>query len=417
MPSFAAAADKPAVAGGKPAKTKPYAKQPRYGEEEMTELKAAVAQGTLFYASGKKVKALEKAFAEKHGSKFGIGCSSGTAAIHAATMAAGISPGDEVIVPPITDMGTILPVMWQGGVPVFCDLDPHTYNMTPAAIEEKVTDRTRAIIAVHLAGNPCDLAPIQQIADRRKICLIEDCAQAHGTKYDGKPVGSFGHIGCYSFNEYKHISTGDGGMVTTSDAELAAKLRLATDKAYDRSPGVAVRDPKFMANNYRMTELQGAVALAQLRKLDGITGRRNSWGTRLSDRLKQFGGAGLHVPAVTPRGTHTYWFCMMRVDEEKLGASTDDFTAAVKAEGVPVSAHYIARPIYKYPLFVNHSAFERGDHPYKRVNYRDVRCPTAEAILDTCVVMPVNEAYSDEDLDETVMAFEKVVAHFKSKDR
>jgi perosamine synthetase len=410
-----AASDKPAIAGGKPAKTKPYAKQPRYGEEELSELKEAVAQGTLFYASGKKVKAMEKAFAEKHGARFGIASSSGTAAIHAATMAAGISPGDEVIVPPITDMGTILPVMWQGGVPVFCDLDPHTYNMTPQAIEAKITDRTRAIIAVHLAGNPCDLRGIQRIADGRKIVLIEDCAQAHGTLYDGKPVGSFGHIGCYSFNEFKHVSTGDGGIATTSDAELAAKLRLATDKAYDRSPGVAIRDPKFMGNNYRMTELQGAVALAQLKKLDSIVERRNSWGTRLSDRLKPLEGAGLSMPAATAGARHTYWFFMMRVDKEKLGASTDEFTAAVKAEGIPVSAHYIARPIYKYPLFVNHSAFERGDHPYKRIDYKQVKCPTAEAILDTCVILAVNESYSDEDLEETARGIEKVVAHFQAK--
>lgn len=421
MPSPAPAsapADIAAIAGGKPAKTKPYAKQPRYGEEELNELQEAVAQGTLFYASGKKVKALEKAFAEKHGSKFGIAASSGTAAIHAATMAAGISPGDEVIVPPITDMGTVLPVMWQGGVPVFCDLDPQTYNMTPQAIAEQITDRTRAIIAVHLAGNPCDLPGIQQIADKRKIVLIEDCAQAHGTKYDGKFVGCFGHIGCYSFNEFKHISTGDGGMVTTSDAELAAKLRLATDKAYDRSPGVAIRDPKFMANNYRMTELQGAVALAQLKKLDPIVQRRNSWGTRLSERLKDFApAAGLGLPAVTEGGTHTYWFYMMRVDEETMGATADAFTAALRAEGLPVSAHYIARPIYKYPLFVNHSAFERGDHPYKRVNYTQVSCPTAEKILDTCVILAVNEAYDDTDLEETARAFEKVVAHFQSAKR
>jgi perosamine synthetase len=410
-------ADKPAIAGGKPAKTKPYAKQPRYGEEEISELKEAIAQGTLFYASGKKVKTLEKEFAAKHGAKFGVASSSCTAAIHSATMAAGVSPGDEVIVPPITDMGTILPVMWQGAVPIFCDLDPHTYNMTAKTIEEKITDRTRAIIAVHLAGNPCDLRAIQQIADQRKIILIEDCAQAHGTKYDGKPVGSFGHIGCYSFNEYKHISTGDGGMITTSDAELAAKLRLATDKAYDRSPGVAIRDPKFMANNYRMTELQGAVGLAQLKKLDSIIQRRNGWGTRLTDRLKPLESAGLSMPAVTPGGTHTYWFCMMRVEKEKLGASADDFTAAVKAEGLPVSAHYITRPIYKYPLFVNHSAFERGDHPYKRVNYTQVKCENAQAILDTCVIMPVNEAYDDQDLEETAKAFEKVVAHFQSAKR
>ena len=135
----------------------------------------------------------------------------------------------------------------------------------------------------------------------------------------------------------------------------------------------------------------------------------------MSDRLKPLEGAGLSMPAATAGARHTYWFFMMRVDKEKLGASTDEFTAAVKAEGIPVSAHYIARPIYKYPLFVNHSAFERGDHPYKRIDYKQVKCPTAEAILDTCVILAVNESYSDEDLEETARGIEKVVGHFQGK--
>jgi dTDP-4-amino-4,6-dideoxygalactose transaminase len=403
----------PAIAGGKQAKTKPFTKLPRYGEEEMKELGEAIAQGSLFYAHGKKVFELEKQFAAKHAARHGIASTSGTAALHSATMAAGISPGDEVIVPPITDMGTILPVMWQGAVPIFADLDPKTYNLTAETIETVITDKTRAIMAVHLAGNPCDLYAIKKVADKRNIFLIEDCAQAHGTTYDGKPVGSIGHVGCYSFNEFKHIACGDGGITTTSDAELAKKLRLSTDKAYDRSPGVAIRDAKFMAANYRMTELQGAVALAQLRKLDYIIQRRQSWCGRLTERLKN--PAGLQLPTITEKGTHTYWFYMMRADKAALGADADTFAAALKAEGLPVSAHYIGRPIYKYPLFTNHSAFDHGDHPYSRVDYTKVKCPVAESILDTCVILAINEAYSDQDLEETVAGFEKVIAWFKSK--
>jgi dTDP-4-amino-4,6-dideoxygalactose transaminase len=410
----ATATEKLALAGGKPAKSMPFTKQPRYGDEELAELKEAVAQNTLFYAQGKKVKALEEAFAKKHTAKFGIACSSGTAALHAACMAGGVSPGDEVIVPPITDMGTILPVMWQGAVPVFVDLDPRTYNLSPSAIEKSITPRTRAIMAVHLAGNPCDMTAIKAIADRHKIFLVEDCAQAHGTTYDGKPVGSIGHVGCYSFNEFKHIACGDGGMVTTSDAELARRLRLATDKGYDRSPGVAERNVGFLANNYRMTELQGAVALAQLRKLDSIVQRRQSWCGRLTERLKDKTPA-VQLPAVQERGTHTYWFYMMRVEPEKLGANADEFAAALKAEGLPAAAHYIGKPIYQYPLFQNHSAFERGDHPFKRMDYRGVKNPVAEAILQTCVVLSVNESYSDTDLDETVAGIEKVVTHFQTR--
>ena len=408
-----AVAEKPAIAGGKPIKSTPYHKAPRYGDEELKELKEALAQGTLFYASGKKVHELEKLFAAKHASTFAVACSSGTAALHAAAIAAGVSPGDEVIVPPITDMGTILPVLWQGAVPVFVDLDPKTYNLDPSAVEQAITPKTRAIMAVHLAGNACDLNAIKKIADAHKIFLIEDCAQAHGVTYDGKPIGSIGHVGCFSYNEFKHIACGDGGVIVTSDAEVGKKLRLATDKAYDRSPGVAIRDPRFMANNYRMTELQGAVAIAQLKKLDSIVQRRQSWCGRLTDRIQHL--AGLQTPTITPRGTHTYWFYMTRVDPKQLGANADEFAAALKAEGLPASAHYITRPIYKYPLFTDHSAYDHGDHPFSRVDYRTVKCPTAEAILDTCVNLSVNENYNDADLDETARAFERVAGYFHAK--
>ncbi len=408
-----ATVDPPAIAGGKPTKSTPYAKLPRYGEEELAELREAIAQQTLFYASGKKVHELEKQFATLRGAKHAVACSSGTAAIHAATMAVGISPDDEVIVPPITDMGTILPVMWQGAIPIFADLDPKTYNLDPASVEKAITPKTKAIIAVHLAGNPCDLTALKKIADDHKLFLIEDCAQAHGCHYDEKPVGIVGQIGCYSFNEFKHIACGDGGIVITSDDALAKKLRLATDKGYDRSPGVANRNAPFLANNYRMTELQGAVALAQLRKLDSIISRRQSWCSRLTKRIS--GLSGLQLPITQEHGTHSYWFYMMRVDKSTLGADADEFSKAIKAEGVPVAAHYIGNPIYKYPLFQNHSAFERGEHPYRRIDYTKTSCPTAEAILQTCAILAVNESYSDADLDDTVKAFERVVAWFQSK--
>ncbi len=406
-------ADLPAIAGGKPIKTTAYTKLPRYGEEELNELREAFSAGTLFYAQGKKVTELEKQFAAKHGAKFGIACSSGTASIHAAVMAAGISPDDEVIVSPITDMGTILPVLWQGAVPVFVDLDPQTYNLSPAAVEKAITPKTKAIIAVHLAGNACDLRALNAITDKHKIMLIEDCAQAHGTTYDGKRVGTVGAIGCYSYNEFKHIACGDGGVILTNDESIAKKLRLSTDKCYDRSPGANQRNATFMANNYRMTELQGAVALAQLRKLDSIIARRQSWCGRLTQQLGTL--PGVQLPKVAEHGTHSYWFYIMRVDAAKLGADADQFAAALKAEGVPAAAHYITKPIYKYPLFLNHSAFDHGPHPFVRVDYSKVSCPTAEAILDTCVIVAINEAYSDADLVDTVKAFERVVGYFQSK--
>jgi dTDP-4-amino-4,6-dideoxygalactose transaminase len=405
--------DPAAIAGGKPAKTTPYRKLPRYGEEELFELKQALEQQTLFYTAGKKVAELERQFAAHQGCKFGIACSSGTASLHAATMAAGISPGDEVIVPPISDMGTMLPILWQGAVPVFADLDPGTYNLDPLSVEKVITPKTRAVMAVHLAGNPADLNALKRICDQHHLFLIEDCAQAHGATYDGKPIGSIGHVGCFSYNEFKHISCGDGGVIVCNDPAVAKKLRLATDKAYDRSPGVSIRDPKFMANNYRMTELQGAVAVAQLRKLDSIVQRRQSWCGRLTERISHI--KGLQIPIATPGATHTYWFYMMRVDTGTMGANADQFAAALKAEGVPASAHYIARPIYKYPLFLNHSAYDHAEHPFARADYSRVKCPVAEQILETCVIMAINESYSDQDLDETVRAFDRVAGHFQGK--
>jgi perosamine synthetase len=402
----------PAIAGGTPIKTTPYVKAERYGADELNELREALAQQTLFYSQGQKVFELEKQFAAKHGAKFAIACTSGTAGIHSAVIGAGISPDDEVIMPPITDLGTALPVLWQGAVPIFADLDPLTANLLPSAVEEAITPKTRAIIAVHLAGNPCDLRAMKAIADKHNLILIEDCAQAHGTMYDGKPVGTLGHFGCYSLNEFKHIGCGDGGIILTDDEQVAKKLRLATDKAYNRKAAVGFV-PIFLANNYRMTELQGAVALAQLRKCDSIVRRRQIWCERLTARLR--GLPGLQLPTVTAHGTHSYWFYLVRIDQAVLGVSSDEFTAAMKAEGVPIQAHYIGQPLYKAPLLSQHSAFERGHHAYRRVDYANMSCPTAQAILDSCGILAINEGYTDADLDDTVRTFERVVGWFHSK--
>lgn len=392
---------RPAIAGGTPAKTTPYGTEKRYGDAELDQLREALEQGSLFYAHGQKVKDLEAAYAARVGARFGIACSSGTAAIHAAMLVAGISPGDEVIVAPITDMGSVIPILFQGGVPVFADLDPNTYEFDPSAVEAAITTRTRAVLAVHLWGNACDLNALRSICDAKGLCLIEDAAQAHGCEYDGKPVGTFGEIGCFSFNEFKHVSCGDGGLIVTDDEAMAARLRLATDKCYDRSAGAATRQATFLAGNYRMTELQGAVALAQLGKLDSIVARRRAWCEALSERIADL--PGLSLPTPTPGCNPSWWFYMMRVEGE-----ADRFAEALRAEGLPASAHYIGQPIYEYPLFRDHSAFARAEHPFSARQYRHGLCPVAEQILDSAVVMAINEAYTAADLDETVEGITKV---------
>jgi dTDP-4-amino-4,6-dideoxygalactose transaminase len=407
-------ADLPAVAGGAPAKTTPFGREERYGEAELRELQEALVQGTLFYASGKKVRALEEAFARRNGVRHAVACSSGTAAIHAAMIAAGISPGDEVIVSPITDMGSVIPILFQGAVPVFADLDPRTATLSPDAVESVITPRTRAVLAVHLGGNACDLNALSALCERRGLMLIEDCAQAFGCAYEGRPIGTLGAVGCFSLNEYKHISCGDGGIVVTDDDALAVRLRLATDKAYDRRPGTAVRNPAFLAANYRMTELQGAVALAQLGKLDDIVARRRAWCAGLSERLR--GLPGLLVPEPTPGCDPSWWFYLLQVAPEILGADADEVAAALRAEGMPVGAHYIGVCLYEYPVFADHSAFARGGHAYEGRDYRHGLCPNAERILDRCLILSVNEAYTPTDLDETARAFRRVHAYFCARE-
>ncbi|HVK04782.1 MAG TPA: DegT/DnrJ/EryC1/StrS family aminotransferase [Armatimonadaceae bacterium] len=403
----------PAIAGGEKAKQTPYGSTQRYGDEELQELREALDQGTLFYAQGQKVRQLEEEFAAKHGAKFAVTCTSGTAAIHIALIALGISPGDEVIVPPITDMGTLAPVLYQGAVPVFADLTPHGYALDPASVEAAITERTRAVIAVHLWGNACDLNALRSLCDRKGVFLVEDCAQAFGCTYEGKAVGTFGHVGCYSYNEFKHISCGDGGIVLTDDPAVAKRLRLATDKCYDRSPDALVRQPTFLANNYRMTELQGAVARAQLRKLDGIVARRRAWCSGLLEELR--GTPGIRVPEATAGSDPSWWFFLMRVVPGELGgADADAFAKALAAEGVRASAHYIGKPIYQYPIFTDHSAFERGGHAYDAVDYAAVSCPVAEAILETGVMLPVNEGFTETDRIEVARAVKRVAAWFAS---
>ncbi|HXF64870.1 MAG TPA: DegT/DnrJ/EryC1/StrS family aminotransferase, partial [Caldilineaceae bacterium] len=346
---------------------------------------------------------------------YAIATSSGTATIHAALIAAGISPGDEVIVSPITDMGSIAPILFQGAVPVFADLHPQTYTLDPAAVEAVITPQTRAILAVHLAGNACPMDELLEIAERHDLIVIEDCAQAFGATYKGRPIGAIGRIGCFSYNEFKHISCGDGGLAVTNDERLALRLRLATDKCYNRTAQGAERNPVFLANNYRMTELQGAVALAQLKKLDDIVARRRRWCSALSEQLA--GLPGIDLPQVTPGCEPSWWFYMLRVRPDELGADADEFAAALQAEGLRASAHYIGHCIYEYPIFVEHSAFERGEHAYMRRDYGKGLCPQAEAILETCVMLAIHQAYTETDLAETVQGVRRVAKWFADRRR
>ena len=259
-----------ALYGGEKVKTTPYGTGKRFGDEELALLKEALDQNTLFYWHGKMTKRLCAKFADMYGSKYCAASSSGTAAIHVALGAVGVGPGDEVITAPITDMGSVIGILLQNAIPVFADLDPHTYNMTPEAIEAKITDKTKAIVVVHLAGNAAEIDKIVEIAHKRNIYVIEDCAQAYCCKYKGKYVGTYGDIGCFSLNDFKHISAGDGGMVITDNEQLYYNAVMFGDKNYNRFGESIVKNITTLGPNYRMNELTAAVGIAQLDNVEDI---------------------------------------------------------------------------------------------------------------------------------------------------
>jgi dTDP-4-amino-4,6-dideoxygalactose transaminase len=198
-----------------------------------------------------------------------------------ALAALGVGPGDEVITSPITDMGSVIRILYQNAVPVFADLDPNTYNMTPESIEAKITPRTKAIVVVHLAGNAAEIDRIVEVAHRHGVYVIEDCAQSYCCKYKGKYAGTWGDIGCFSLNDFKHISAGDGGMILTDNEDLYYKALMFADKNYNRLGESVVKKIHQLAPNYRMNELTAAVGLAQLDKVEDICRKRNAFPTHL----------------------------------------------------------------------------------------------------------------------------------------
>ncbi|MDX9973226.1 MAG: DegT/DnrJ/EryC1/StrS family aminotransferase [FCB group bacterium] len=406
--------EKLAIHGGDKVRPEPIQSAgPRFDEQELKELKEALDQQTLFYWYGTKVKEFRRQFAALYGVKYCHMVTSGTAALHVATCTLGIGPGDEVITSPITDQGTIVAILAQGGVPVFADVDPHTYNITAESIAKVITRKTRAFIVVHLAGNPAHMGPILELAESHEIKVIEDCAQSYLAWYKGRPVGTMGDMGCFSLNDFKHISVGDGGMVITNDDALSARAALALDKGYHRDG--SGRRPGFLAMNYRPSELHGAVALAQLRKLPRIVAQRNMLGDRLTEKLA--GIPGLHPHKVLEHCKSSYWFYMGRMEPEMLGVSRDDFVAAVAAEGIPITPGYIGRMVYEYPLLTEHHAYEHGDFPWdgtygRKLEYGPDMCPVAEEVEATAWRLPITEFMCEQDIDDIATALRKVVLHY-----
>ncbi len=374
-----------------------------FGAEELAELKKVIDSGTLNCTRGNAVKGFEERFAKWVGMPSCRAVPSGTAAVHAAVAAIDPEPGDEFITTPITDMGAITPILYQTGIPIFADVDPETYNVTAETIAKKITKRTRAIIVTHLFGNPCDMDPILALAADKKLPVIEDCAQAFGTLYKGKHVGTLGTIGAFSLQQGKHMSTGEGGMVVAQDPALMRRIVLFTDKAWgygDPNP-----DHYFLAPNYRMTELQGAVALAQLDKLDGMIRRRIEMADRLTAAIA--GLSGVATPRLTPGGRMTYWKYALRVDPQIVKGGADAFGAKLKAAGVFCVPRYIQKPAFECQVLRDRVTFGKSGFPFEGphrageppIVYDRADTPGTTDGLARVVVLPWNESYNPEHVE------------------
>ncbi len=384
------------------------------GAEELELLAEAIHSGTLTSTKGTFVKALEQRFADMLGVKYAYACSSGSGAVHTAIAAIDPEPGDEIITTSITDMGALTPILYQGAIPRFADVDPLTWNVTAATIEKVLSDRTKAIIVTHLFGNPCDMTEIMALANARGIPVIEDCAQSFLATHAGKAVGAIGTIGCFSLQQGKHITTGEGGIVTTNDEALARRMFLFINKAFgygDPNP-----DHYFIALNSRMNELQGAVAVAQLGKLRGIVERRQAAAQKLTHKLQSL--AGIATPYIDSRNTHVYWKYCLRVDSNVVIDGAVGLAKLLKEKGIFSAPRYIQKPAFQCQIFEKQRTFGNSRFPFtlarpEAVDYTPAHFPGTFAGLEAVLVLPWNEAYTDEHINFIADAIQQALAQLQ----
>ncbi len=371
------------------------------GDEEVQFVTDAIRSGILTSTKGQFTRTLESRFAEYTGVQYAYACSSGTAAIHCAIAALNPEPGEEFITTSITDMGALTPILYQGGVPVFAEVDEHSLNVTAETIAPCISERTKAIIVTHLFGNPCDMDPILALAQKHNLPVIEDCAQAFGASYKGRMVGSLGTIGCFSTQQGKHMTTGEGGLVTTNDPALARRMFLFINKAWGY--GDANPDHYFIALNYRMSELQGAVALAQSEKLKWVVDQRIRTAENLSNLLRDVSAtkSGLTLPNPVKGAVHTYWKYILNVETARIPGGAVALSAFLKNCGISSAPRYIQKPSFECEIFRDQRTFGNSRFPFslarpEALRYDRKLFPKTISALENVLVLPWNERYEDE---------------------
>ncbi len=385
------------------------------GDEELALLADAVRSGTLNSTKGTMVAAFERALARTIGVKHVIACASGSAAVHCAIAALNPEPGDEIITTAITDMGALAPILYQGAIPVFADVDPRTCNVTAETVAARITPRTRAIIATHLFGNPCEMAALRALADERGLMLIEDSAQAYLATVDGRAVGQWGDIACFSLQQGKHITTGEGGFVATNDDALARRIFLFVNKAWGY--GDPQPDHYFLALNYRLTELQGAVGLGQLPKLEGCVEARQATASALTQRIGDI--PGIAPPIVADGATHAYWKYILMVDPAQVPGGSVALGAKLKARGIFNAPRYIQKPAFQCAVFRDRETFGKSGWPFTladpaAVDYDPARFPGTFRALEHVLVLPWNERYTDEHVEFIASALREAVQELQA---
>jgi perosamine synthetase len=346
--------------------------------------------------TGPKVQEFEETLASQVGAKFGVAFSNGTAALHAAMFALGIGPGDEVIVPPMTFAASVNCVVFQGGAPVFADVDDGALLIDPQAVAAKITSRTKAIIAVDYAGHPCDYDALKILAERHGLALVADACHSLGGRYRTRPVGSLADVSVFSFHPVKHITTGEGGMVTTSDADLTRRLKIfrnhgiTTDHRQRAQQGSWFYEMAELGYNYRLTDFQCALGLSQLKKLPDWIGRRQEIARRYQEKFTQV--PGLQMLTVSPEVSHAYHLFVVRLKNRQ------SVFEALPHRGIAANVHYI--PVHLHPYYQQRFGTGPG------------LCPRAEAAYQEIMSLPMFPRMLDSEVDQVIAAVQDIMADF-----
>lgn len=392
-----------AIHGGKPIREN----QIRYGKQYIDEDDLKAVNDTLlsdYITSGPQVENLEQKLCELTGAKYAVAVSNGTAALHVACLAAGIQAGDEVITTPMTFVASANCALYCGAKPVFADIDRETYNISPASISEKITEKTKAVVAVDFTGQSAELDEIKEICKEKHIILMEDAAHAIGTKYKGVPIGNISDMTTFSFHPVKTVTGGEGGAILTNDKNLYEKLYMMRSHAITRnlefmenpSDAYWYYEQVGLGYNYRMTDFQAALVSSQLNKLNRFSTKRKEIVNKYNEAFK--GMPEIRLQREIKESDTTRHLYILQLNLEKLNADRRMIFDAMKAENVCPQVHYI--PVYYHPY-------------YQKLGYRKGLCPNAEWLYERILTIPLYYSLSDNDIDDVIQCVKKVIGFYR----